>query len=210
MNRIVLIALKVWLLLGAQLSSEAFAESSESLSPAKTAPDKASASQQPPAESQRTFSFPLASAPLASYNVGGREFGAPRESGARLHPGVDLLDYPGQAVFAITDGTILSYAYFNEGTYVITVDHRDFVIRYGEVKKMYGGLKVGESVKSGEKIGIIGALPGSPSMLHLEKYTGQLTGPFWQSSNPYRRRGDLVDPTSFVESLEGLWPNPSS
>lgn len=210
MNRFVLITFNV-LLLG---SSGAFAdgEASAELAPlfsSKTAHDE-TASGQPQSASQRAFSFPLASSPLASYNGGGREFGAPRELGARLHPGVDLLDYPGQAVFAVTDGKILSYAYFNEGTYVITVDHKDFVIRYGELKKMYGGLKVGHHVKSGEKIGIIGALPGAPSMLHLEKYTGQLTGPFWQLNSPYRRRGDLVDPTRFVESLEGMWPNPSS
>lgn len=158
-----------------------------------------------------TYVFPLAQAPLLPFINGGREFGASRRYGARLHAGVDLVEYAGQAVYAITDGVILNFAYFYEGTYVITVDHKDFVIRYGEVKKMYGNLDVSHKVKGGQKVGVVGYLWSGSSMLHLEKYTGKLVGPFLvTSAYPYQRRRDLVDPTRFIRSLEGAWPNPSS
>ena len=49
-----------------------------------------------------SYVFPLAHAPLDEFTKDGRQFGAPRGYG-RLHAGVDLLEYPGQAVYAITD-----------------------------------------------------------------------------------------------------------
>ena len=166
---------------------------------------------QPDSGVKPTYVFPLAQAPLLPFTNGGREFGASRRYGARLHAGVDLVEYAGQAVYAITDGVILNFAYFYEGTYVITVDHKNFVIRYGEVKKMYGNLDVNHKVKGGQKVGVVGYLWSGSSMLHLEKYTGKLVGPFLvTSAYPYQRRRDLVDPTRFVRSLEGSWPNPSS
>lgn len=149
-----------------------------------------------------SYVFPLAGAPLAKFTKDGRQFGAPRDYG-RLHAGVDLLEYPGQAVYAITTGKVVNYQYFYEGSYVVTLDHQRFVVRYAEVKKMYGSLRVGDTVQSGQKIGLVAMLLSGSSMLHLEKYTGKLSGPFYvPSSYPYHRRKDLVNPTTFVHSLE--------
>lgn len=149
-----------------------------------------------------SYVFPLGGAPLAKFTKDGRQFGAPRDYG-RLHAGVDLLEYPGQAVYAITTGKVVNFQYFYEGSYVVTVDHQRFVVRYAEVKKMYGSLRVGDAVQSGQKIGLVAMLLSGSSMLHLEKYTGKLSGPFYvPSSYPYHRRKDLVNPTSFVHSLE--------
>ena len=158
-----------------------------------------------------SFYYPLAQPPLDSYTRGGRQFGALRDYGIRLHAGVDLLEDPGQAIFAVTKGKIINYQYFYEGTYVVTVDHQEFIIRYGEIKKMYSDLKVGSAVQAGQKIALVGLLAESlSSMLHLEKYSGKLTGPFWVEYGPYQRRADLIDPTQFIKSLEGAWPLPSS
>ena len=156
-----------------------------------------------------TYVFPLAHPPLDEFTKDGREFGAPRGYG-RLHAGVDLLEYPGQAVYAITDGRVVNYQYFYEGTYVLTIDHHEFVVRYGEIMKMYGSLKVGDKVSGGDKIALVGLMNNGSSMLHLEKYSGKLSGPFSVSSAyPYQRRGDLVNPTSFIRSLTGSYPNSS-
>ena len=38
------------------------------------------------------------------------------------------------------------------------------------------------------------------SMLHLELYSGQGTGPLTVRDNVYRRRGDLIDPTAILDA----------
>ena len=103
---------------------------------------------------------------------------------------------------------MVNYQYFYAGTYVVTVDHQEFVVRYGEIMKMYGTLKVGDKVSGGEKIALVGLMNTGSSMLHLEKYSGKLSGPFSVSSSyPYQRRGDLLNPTNFIHSLSGSYPN---
>lgn len=150
--------------------------------------------------------FPLSQYPLASYKIEGREFGASR-AGGRKHAANDLLEYAGQAVFAVTDGEIIDYYYFYSGTYAIVVDHGAYVVRYGEVKGMASGLKVGSKVKAGDVIGSVGKLYSGYSMLHFEKYTGSLTGNLTVRSNyPYQRRNDLVRPTEFLDKLLGSYP----
>lgn len=153
------------------------------------------------------FFFPLGQVPLDIYTGEGRDFGAQRDHG-RLHAGVDLLEYSGQSVHAITDGEILGYYYFYEGSYVIDIDHHQFIIRYGEVSNMTSFLNVGDQVEAGKSIGLVGLLYSGSSMLHLEKYTGKLTGPFYVgTAQPFQRRQDLINPTNFVKSLEGAWPS---
>ena len=150
--------------------------------------------------------FPLAELPLDDYTIEGRGFGAMR-AGGRKHAANDLLEYGGQGVYAVTSGQIIDYYYFYQGTDAIVVDHYDFVVRYGEVSSMWADVKIKSKVQPAQKIGIVGTLWSGYSMLHFEKYTGELSGPLSVPQNyPYKRRADLVNPTSFLRYLENHLP----
>ena len=150
--------------------------------------------------------FPLSRYPIDSYKTGGREFGAARSYG-RKHAANDLLMARGQPVFAVTDGEILDYYFFYEGTYAIVVDHGSYVVRYGEVGSMSSNLKKGSKVKAGQQIGTVGQLYSGASMLHFEKYSGKYTGNLTVRKNkPYQRRWDLLRPTEFLDRLVGTYP----
>ena len=159
-------------------------------------------------KNKRRYYFPLLGPPLMPFTQDGREFGATRDWGTRLHAGVDLLEYAGNPVFAVTDGRIIDYDYFYDGTDAVVVHHGEFVVRYGEVRQMYGTLKVGDAVHAGEKIALIATLYSSgKSMLHFEKFSGKLRGSLTNTSRyPYQRRQDLINPTRFIRSLEGTYP----
>lgn len=157
-----------------------------------------------------TLHFPTQPCPIAPYSgsgSGGREFGAPR-LGYRKHAAADLLADPDvhTKVIAITSGKVIDHYPFYQGTYATVVDHKDFIIRYGEVRyesrfaKLYGSQ--GISWAAGQTLGRVGVLYSGASMLHLEKYSGALSGPLSSWRYPYMRRGDLINPTEFVKKLE--------
>ena len=162
----------------------------------------------PPA---RKYFFPLAGPPLLPFSYGGRKFGDPRDGQTRLHAGVDLLEYAGRPVFAVTGGKITDYYYFYDGTDAVVVDHGEFLLRYGEVREMYGNLREGDVVKAGQKIALIGVSQSRGfSMLHFEMYSGKLGREpltVLNSGSRYQRRADLVNPTRFLRSLEGSYPS---
>lgn len=150
--------------------------------------------------------FPLPQFPILDYTVSGRQFGATR-SGGRKHAANDLVENKGETVHAVADGKIIDYYYFYLGTYAIVVEHTDYVVRYGEVMSFAKGVKIGDQVKAGQTIGLVGQMSSGSSMLHFEKYTGSKTGSLTVRSNPpYQRRSDLVSPTSFLKRLEGQYP----
>lgn len=159
------------------------------------------------AASKRRYYFPLLGPPLLPFADGGRHFGASRDWGTRLHAGVDLVEYAGHPVFAVTDGKIIDYDYFYDGTDAVVVHHDTFIVRYGEVRQMYGNLQVGNTVSAGEKIALVGTFYSSgESMLHFEKFSGKLRGPLTHRGKPpYQRRSDLINPTGFIRSLEGSY-----
>ena len=142
--------------------------------------------------------FPLYAPPLEDFKSGGREFGAWRDGGTRRHAANDLVEFPGQPVYAVADGQIIDFYEFYYGTYAVVVDHGRFVVRYGEVSGMWEGLKVGSSVRAGQKIAVVGHL----HMLHFEKYAGTHIGHLTNRANPpFQRREDLIRPTDFLQSL---------
>ena len=159
--------------------------------------------------SARKYFFPLEGPPLLPFLYGGREFGAPREQ-SRLHAGVDLLEYAGRPVFAVTGGKIVDYDFY-DGTNAVVVDHGEFIVRYGGVREMYGNLRVGDGVKAGQKIALVGVSQSRGfSMLHFEMYSGKLGREpltVLNSGSRYQRRADLVNPTRFLRSLEGSYPS---
>ena len=80
-------------------------------------------------------------------------------------------------------------------------------MRYGEVdEQLAAGLEVGSVVSRGQVLAKVGQLIGlEQSMLHFERYSGEMTGPLTVRSNqPYQRRGDLVDPTA--DLIKWLYP----
>lgn len=151
------------------------------------------------------MAFPLTFVPSKSWRVRPRSFGAPRNNGKRKHAGCDLYAPPGTPVFAVADGTVLTFSPFYLGSYAITVDHGSFTVRYGETRtKMAPGVKLGGTVKKGQKIGEVSALKGlSISMVHFEMYSGKLEGPLTTAKAPFKRRGDLLDPTEILEKWAG-------
>lgn len=199
------------------------------------------AAGQPVASQQLTFTpraslvFPIADKPgltLSSFDdpASTAAFGAAR-SGGRVHAGCDLyytddggLFYKtayhplndNTPVFAVADGKVIDFYYFYQNTHALVVDHGDFTIRYGEVDgTLPAGVSVGGTVTAGQQIAIMGDLSlssGSWSMLHLEIYSNDASGPLTDTSAKsylnvadanYQRRADLMDCRPFLRKLLG-------
>lgn len=149
--------------------------------------------------------YPLPKSPILSFRSGGRGFGALRESG-RKHAAVDLLQNYGSPVKAIADGVVKDFYEFHSGTWAIVIDHEDFVARYGEVQAKSLMVPVGSRVRMGQTIAKVGDV-GTGQMLHLELYKGSMKGNLSNSNNlPFKRRGDLLDPSSCVDQLISVMP----
>lgn len=131
-------------------------------------------------------------------------FGAPRD-GNRKHGGCDLAAGAGSDVLAIDDGVVLEVAYkFKYDTSVVSIGHGDLydddyvIVRYGEIDTIM--VQVGDTVTQGKVIAKVGKQPGG-TQLHLEMYRGDEVGEFLQErSLPYKRRNDIIDPTSYLDS----------
>lgn len=149
--------------------------------------------------------FPLKRRPTARFrppNAGGRNFGARRSGGRRLHAGCDLLQPVGTEVRAIEDGVVIQPPYpFFQDTIALEVDHGRFVARYTEMSRTARGIgSTGVRVKRGQVLGFVGRLNSGASMLHFELYSGTSSGGLTNRSNPpFQRRADLLDPTEFLE-----------
>ena len=147
--------------------------------------------------------FPLKFLPKESYKEAPRHFGARRSKGKRKHAGCDLYAPVGTPIFAVADGVVLDFYEFYLESWALEVDHGDFVVRYGEVKKtLPAGVKKGAKVFAGQHIANVGVLQGLKlSMLHFEMYAGTAKGALTQKGNPpYQRRSDLMDPTPYLDS----------
>jgi len=148
------------------------------------------------------LSFPLRKRPVLSYKDEGRQFGAFR-SGTRLHAGCDLLATKGTEVLAIDNGTVIQGPYlFYDVVYALEVKHDSgIVVRYGEILQSVPlGISPGARVSRGQVIGYVGLMTSGSSMLHFEIYKGNVNGELTTGSGPYRRRSDLMDPTSFLDT----------
>ena len=153
--------------------------------------------------------FPLDTFPLLDYVSGGREFGAYRDGGYRLHAAADLVGNPGQPVYAITPGKIVDYYLFYQATRAIVIDHGAYVIRYGEIDYFWdASVRVGTKVHAAKKIAAIGRLKYGGGMLHIEQYAGNYDDENLtvMSNPPYFRRSDLMDVTPLLKSLERTFP----
>lgn len=73
--------------------------------------------------------------PVRGTNLG-QALGYTRGSRSRAHAGVDLMgsrqEWP---VVSIADGQIVNFYWFYNGTFALFVDHGNFVINYGEIRR---------------------------------------------------------------------------
>jgi len=155
--------------------------------------------------------FPFAVAATADWAHAPRSFGSSRSGGKRAHAGCDLYAPVGRTIHAVRDGVLLRDPYdFYAETAALEIDHGDFILRYGEIKRG-SPLRKGDTVKKGQPIAQVGLLVGinvPSAMLHLEMYGGEASGPLTVPSReasakradgvPYMRRSDLLDPTPFL------------
>ncbi len=130
-----------------------------------------------------------------------RYYGAYRTS-TRMHAGVDLVAPAGTKVYASRPGIIREVGHrFYKSSVSVVVEHDDgTVIRYGEVKNSFpAGIKVGERVEMGQHIGYVSRDSG---MLHLEMFRNPYnTGRLYNPNSPFKRRDDLLDPTTYMQNL---------
>ncbi len=154
------------------------------------------------------YCFPFAQLPSHNWTSPPRSFASNRSGGTRAHAGCDLYFPQGTWIHAVADGTVVRgpYAFYAQ-THAIDVDHGAFLARYGEIQRI-DAVTAGTRVQVGQRIARVGHLIGIvvPSdMLHLELYdksaTGDLNQPAESSKRradgiPFRRRKDLIDPTS--------------
>jgi peptidoglycan hydrolase-like protein with peptidoglycan-binding domain len=158
-----------------------------------------------PEDSIQQYKFPLdIKYQDKEYKTGIRAFGSSRDDGKRAHAGCDLYAPAGEKIYAVADGEIKAYHDFYMQTYVVVVDHKDFIIRYGEVqppndhdygdnpsnelrKGLAHGVFVGCKIRKGQHIAYVGQLRQKnketgifekykKTMLHLEMYKGTVNG----------------------------------
>jgi murein DD-endopeptidase MepM/ murein hydrolase activator NlpD len=139
-----------------------------------------------------------------SYHDRPRAFGSPRDGGKRKHAGCDLYAQLGSPVVAVYHGWVIRVYEFYGKADAIEVNHGVHgIIRYGEVDAL-PGIAAGMLVTAGTQIGTIAQLVELGNihpMLHFELYSGKATGKLTQASGDYKRRSDLLDPTSFLDKL---------
>lgn len=142
--------------------------------------------------------------PKYSYTERPRHFGAPRDGGKRKHAGCDLYAPEGSPVVAITHGRVIAVYEFYGKADAVEVDHGNLgIVRYGEILAA-DDVAAGCVLKPGQTLGTIARLMGLGNihpMLHLELFNGKGKGKLTQPGNDYRRRSDLVDPTSLLDNL---------
>ena len=139
-----------------------------------------------------------------SYRERPRGFGCPRDGGKRKHAGCDLYAPLGSPVLAVYHGWVVRVYEFYGKADAIEVNHGVHgIVRYGEVDAL-PGIAAGMLVTAGTQIGKVAQLVGLGNihpMLHFEMYSGKGSGKLTQGTGEYRRRSDLVDPTSFLDKL---------
>jgi murein DD-endopeptidase MepM/ murein hydrolase activator NlpD len=154
--------------------------------------------------------FPLRVRPKQSYKEHPRSFGSSRSNGTRKHAGCDLYAPAGTEVLAVEDGTVLRGPYlFYDVVRALEVRHASGIVRYGEISRAAEGIAAGAAVKAGQVLGYVGKMQTvAQSMLHLELFAGTEQGPLTDRGRaPFMRRGDLVDPTAFLDSCTEVTSN---
>ena len=111
----------------------------------------------------------------------------PFQSGAAMHPGIDLAGSSGSPIYATADGTVLR-AGWNSGGYgnLVEIDHgRGITTRYGHMSAIL--VRAGDHVTRGQQVGRMGS-------------TGRSTGTHLHYE--VRIDGRAVNPIPFMKSTD--------
>jgi murein DD-endopeptidase MepM/ murein hydrolase activator NlpD len=151
--------------------------------------------------------FPTKGEPTANYETEQRRFGASRSGGGRTHAACDLYRFKNEPIMSVAPGVVLRDPYpFYQGTYALEVRHNGgFVVRYGEITpKRVAGVAANREVSMGQQVGYMGKVSSNccEPMLHFELYSGAKTGSLNVGGNKYKRRTDLMNPTSYLRRWE--------
>jgi murein DD-endopeptidase MepM/ murein hydrolase activator NlpD len=158
--------------------------------------------------------FPLYNRPALDYQVPPdlqkphhhRYFGAGRKSkdgSYRAHAACDLIAAPETPVLAVDVGKVAYYeSNFFDVTDALVVEHDNgLMVRYGEISHAMPGLaKPGTPIARGQVIAFVGKNSFGSAMLHIEFYAGTKVGRLSVAGNAFVRRGDLVNPTAYLDS----------
>jgi murein DD-endopeptidase MepM/ murein hydrolase activator NlpD len=162
---------------------------------------------------EKPLCFPLSARPVLDYQVPSdlqrphhhRYFGAGRKSKDgtyRAHAACDLIAAPETPVLAVEVGTVDHYepGFFDVTGALVVAHDNGLVVRYGELSHAMPGLNRGAPVARGQVIGFVGKNSFGSAMLHIEFYAGTKTGRLSVAGNAFIRRGDLVDPTAYLDA----------
>jgi murein DD-endopeptidase MepM/ murein hydrolase activator NlpD len=146
--------------------------------------------------------FPLPFRPKEDYHPSGkhkRYYGAKRDG--RLHAACDLIAPEDTQIYAVEDGMVVRFSdkkfYHNTGAVEFKLKS-GHIVRYCEIKGLASGVHVGNTLKEGDPIALVGKMYHD-SMLHFEMYEGTAHGRLTNDSQPYHRRKDLMDPTEYLD-----------
>lgn len=106
------------------------------------------------------------------------------------HPGIDIITSQGSSVYAVAAGEIIDVAHSTDGAYnYVTIKHSDgLASTYGHLSRI--DVKIGDTVKSHQKIGLSGGRPGT---------TG--SGPYTTGAHLHfevTKDGGLVNPMIYL------------
>lgn len=87
----------------------------------------------------------------------------------------------------------------------IAIRHRGgFIARYCEVETRTIAVHAGQPITAGQIIARVGQL-NEDAMLHFELYRELSHASFRAEGNPFKRRGDLLNPTRFLDQVAHLF-----
>jgi len=108
--------------------------------------------------------------------------------GGKLHNGIDLYNRNAVDVYAAANGRVKEKHYRDDYGNMLVIEHGEGVFaRYAHLESFANGVNIGDQVKSGQTIGIMGntASYKIPRHLHYEVMTGEwgaLSGAFGLTS----------------------------
>lgn len=128
-----------------------------------------------------------------------------------IHEGVDLYCNDGDEVYSMFEGKIISIIKFTgehagskwwNNTWSVLVEHKDFVINYGEIipnESLCEGMEINEGFCLGKVTTVLKEDKGRPrNMLHLEMYESGTTKHLNSWDLNMEKPQNLLDPTPLL------------
>lgn len=133
-----------------------------------------------------------------------RYFGASREGGVRRHAAIDLVANAGNPIVAMEDGRVLGSIGGYLGLDAVVIEHPQVVAVYAEIGNgalASAGLKPGDFVRAGQRIGTAAASSTGSHMLHLELWTKTNPPKHFTRWLPSGVPAGLLDPSAYLLDL---------